>query len=135
MIIHLKLTTWPPSLNDLFTPYKGRMIKSRAYRAWVKVAQIELMTQPPRLPEMCYYRADILIPGACGFDLDNVGSKAIFDALGSMKKTPDDRYLVDYRVRWHSGDHVAIALKTEGIEPWATIRNASKSLIRRMSRD
>lgn len=81
-----------------------------------------------------YWRADILIPGiGTRCDLTNY-EKALTDSLVKAGKTPDDRYLVDFRIRFHAGEAVEIAVKRENIEHWAKIREASKATTRKMKR-
>ena len=120
----------------MFTPVgKGRHILSKEARAWKKAKSLELMGQRGIGPEPCYWRADILIPGkGARCDLTNY-EKALTDILVETEKAPDDRYLVDFRIRFHGGDFVVIAIKREELNKWATIKHASKSLIRKLSRE
>jgi hypothetical protein len=107
-------------------------VASEEYAAWMTHAQYQLNSQRG-LPDKCYWRADIKIPGhKTAADLDNMG-KGIFDALHKSGKTPDDRYLVDVRLRWWAGEKVAIIVAEEDAETWGPIRGASAKLIARLS--
>lgn len=132
----LTLKTVPPSVNKTTTVGtvngKARKMKSKDYEAWLEAAHWELKPQDG-LYEFGYWRADILIPGTAKSDLDNL-LKGILDSLGKAEKTPDDRYLVDLRIRFHEGPHVEIAVKIEELHKWAKIKQASKSLIRKLAK-
>ena len=137
-VYRLRLSTPPPSVNAMWRAVvRGKNavnILSKDGRAWKEMAELELMSQQGLGSDPQYWRADILIPGkGARVDLDN-NLKGILDALGAAGKSPDDRYLVDLRIRFHSGDHVAIALKQEDLSTWAKIRNASKSLIQKLAK-
>ena len=134
-VAHLEISKPPPSVNAMYVPIaKGRSILSKEGRAWKKMVERELADQDGIIPDPSYYRLDILIPGkGSRCDLPNY-EKALTDALVKANKTPDDRYLVDYRLRFHDGNTVKIAAKTEDLNTWATIRNASKSLIRKLAK-
>tara|TARA_R110000850_G_scaffold23358_1_gene69087 strand:- start:22090 stop:22518 length:429 start_codon:yes stop_codon:yes gene_type:complete len=132
----LTLKTVPPSVNKATTVGtvngKARKMKAPEYEAWLEAAHWELNSQDG-IYETGYWRADILIPGTARSDLDNL-LKGILDSLGKAKKTPDDRYLVDLRIRFHVGPHVEIAIKIEELHKWAKIKQASKSLIKRLAK-
>ena len=134
MIKHLTLSTPPPSVNAMYVPIgRGRSILSADGRAWKKLALGELVGQRGIVSEPSYWRMDVLIPGkGARCDLPNY-EKALTDILVKAGKAPDDRYLVDYRFRFHGGDTVKIAIKAEGTLKWATIKGASKALIRKLS--
>ncbi len=140
-IRNLKLIDPPPSVNNATVPIRRKLktgafqvvkVASKDYAAWMTHAQYQLNSQIG-LPDKCYWRADVKIPAAkTAADLDNMG-KGIFDALHKSKKTPDDRYLVDLRLRWWAGDHVSIWLVEEDATKWGPIRAASEKLIAKLS--
>ena len=134
MIVHLKLSAPPPSVNAMYVPIgKGRSILSKEGRAWKEMAAAELQAQRGIGSDPTYWRADVLIPGrGARCDLTNY-EKALTDALVKAGKVPDDRYLVDYRIRFHGGSSVKIAVKTETVDVWATIKNASAQLRKKLS--
>ena len=138
MIFNLTLTSPPPSVNATTKIGNGKSgksekISSNEYKAW-RSEQYWHLHKQFGFSEDCYWRADVLVPGhRSGADLDNL-AKGIFDAMGEAKKTPDDRYLVDFRFRWYAGDVVKIKIKMERVEPWATIRRASKSLAKKLAK-
>ena len=150
MIAHLTLSAPPPSVNAMWrATVRGKVavnILSKEGRDWKEAAERELKGQtglPGKLvmkggeavfvPNPSYWRADILIPSSkTKCDLDNL-LKGILDALGAAGKTPDDRYLVDLRIRFHGGSSVKIAVKTENVDVWATIKNASAQLRKKLS--
>jgi Holliday junction resolvase RusA-like endonuclease len=137
----LKLIDPPPSVNNATVPIRRKLksgafeivkVSSKDYAAWMTHAQYQLNSQTG-LPDECYWRADIMVPAAkTAADLDNM-AKGIFDALHKSKKSPDDRYLVDLRLRWWEGDHVAILLAEEDATKWGPIRAASEKLIAKLS--
>jgi Holliday junction resolvase RusA-like endonuclease len=108
-------------------------ILSKEGRAWKELAASELKGQPA-LVGPCYWRADILISSLqTKCDLDNL-LKGILDALGAAGKTPDDRYLVDLRIRFHGGNAIKIAIKQEELSKWATIKQTSRSLMKKLGK-
>lgn len=132
-VYRLEISTPPPSVNAMWRAVKGRNILSEAGRLWKEQAATELMNQKG-LRGPCYWRADILIPASkTKSDLDNL-MKGTLDALHESGKAPDDRYLVDLRIRFHGGDTVKIAIQMESLETWANIKKASKALIRKLAR-
>ncbi len=129
----LRLSKQPPSVNAMWRAVGGRNILSAEGRAWKEQAQWELMPQKG-IAGPCYWRASILVPGSGSkMDIDN-NLKGILDALGAAGKTPDDRYLVDLRIRFHDGPGVIINIKRESVTKWATIKKASKSLIKKLAK-
>lgn len=133
-VAHLVLSVPPPSVNAMYVPIgKGRSILSKEGRAWKEMAAGELQAQRGIGLAPAYWRADVLIPGrGARCDLTNY-EKALTDALVKAGKAPDDRYLVDYRIRFHGGSSVKIAVKTENVDVWATIKNASAQLRKKLS--
>ena len=134
----LTISKAPPSVNAMWRAVvRGKVavnILSKDGRVWKELAAGELQRQIGIGDGPCYWRADILIPGqGSRADLDNF-SKGILDALGAAGKTPDDRYLVDLRIRFHGGESVEIAIKKEELHKWATIKNASKSLMKKLAK-
>ena len=134
----LTISEAPPSVNAMWRAVvrgkKAVNILSERGRNWKDLAAKELASQKGMGCEPCYWRADVLIPGkGSRADIDNY-AKGILDALGASGKTPDDRYLVDLRLRFHAGPNVKIAIKQEELSKRATIKNASKSLIRKLAR-
>jgi len=146
-VFHLTIEDPPPSVNAMTTVTRGRKIKSNEGRGWHDAAVYELKDQigmPGELviekgvsvyrPYPCYWRVDILIPSSkTKCDLDNL-LKGILDALGAAGKTPDDRYLVDLRIRFHGGLPVKIAIKQEDLSTWAKIKKTSTSLTRKLAK-
>jgi hypothetical protein len=122
-------------------------ILSKEGRAWKAVAASDLKNQVGMPSEVinkdgkwvtvvrpCYWRADILISSLqTDCDLDNL-LKGILDALGAAGKTPDDRYLVDLRIRFHGGNAIKIAIKQEELSKWATIKQTSRSLMKKLGK-
>jgi hypothetical protein len=113
---------------------KGRSILSKEGRAWKDMAAAELQAQRGIGFDPAYWRADVLIPGrGARCDLTNY-EKALTDALVKAGKVPDDRYLVDYRIRFHGGSSVKIAIKQEELSKWATIKKTSRSLMKKLGK-
>lgn len=123
----LTLTEPPPSVNAMWRSVNGRTILSEKGRNWQALAAYELNGKSGIGDTPGPYRIDILLPGRLKGDIDNY-SKGILDALHRAGKTPDDKYCVDERVRFHGGDHVAIAIKREDLSEWAPIHTNSKYL-------
>ena len=135
-VAHIEISEPPPSVNQMFVPIaKGRSILSKDGRAWKSLAETELQSQIGIGFDPAYWRADILIPGkGARCDLTNY-EKALTDALVKAGKAPDDRYLVDFRIRFHAGDRVKIALKIEDIDQWADVKGASKALRKKLGQN
>lgn len=133
MLIRLTLPDPPPSVNGSTTVIEGRKRSSKEYKAWQTAAGWKLLRQP-KLPGPCYWRCDILIPAKrTGADIGNL-EKAVTDAIVKAGCAPDDRYLVDQRIRFHGGDDVRIAVKMEDAHYWGPIRGASKRLIANLAK-
>jgi len=133
MIKRFVISRPPPSVNAMYVPIaKGRSIVSKDGRAWKELVALELMTQPGIGSGPAYWRADVLIPGiGTRSDLTNY-EKALTDCLVKAGKTPDDRYLVDFRIRFAVIDHVSVAVQIEDTDHWAIVRGASKSTIKKL---
>ncbi len=120
-------------MNRMWRFVKNRPMLSREGRAWKEMAALELMTQRGGFKGPCYWRVSIQIPGTCKADIDNF-CKGILDAMAAAEKSPDDRYLVDLRIRFYDGEKVIITLRKEDLQTWATIKRASKSLLTKLSK-
>jgi Holliday junction resolvase RusA-like endonuclease len=133
VLIRLTLPDPPPSVNESTAVVNGRKIKSKEARVWFTAALYRLNSQP-KLPGPCYWRCSILIPGKrTAADIGNL-EKAVTDAIVQAGCAPDDRYLVDVRLRFHGGDDVKIAVKMEDAYYWGPIRGASKKLIAKLAK-
>lgn len=109
------------------------MRSTKEYLDWQRIAGLELMTQRGKLPDPCYWSSEILIPASkTKADLDNL-LKALHDLLVKNERVPDDRYKVSVRAQFWKGDHVVIAVKQEEVSRWATIKSASKDIIRKLT--
>jgi Holliday junction resolvase RusA-like endonuclease len=130
-----ELTELPPIMNHCRIPSKvgkhARLIDSPEYRAWKTWAHLELSKTRLRLPDHTYWRASLLIPGKSKADIDAY-TKQTVDALVAAECVPDDRYLCDYRVRWHDGETLIVHVRTEPVYPWADIRRAGKTILKRL---
>lgn len=127
----LRISEPPPSVNRAWRSIGGRTLVSKEMRAWKALAAAELATQPG-IAGPCYWSAEILIPGhSTKSDLDNL-AKGILDALHAAGKTPDDRYLVDLRLRFCIGHEVQISVRQEYAKRWGEVRRASKALVRKL---
>jgi len=105
---------------------------SKDYKAWIKLAGQELMTQRGKLPALCYWRIDIGIPRALTkADIGNL-EKAIPDLLVDHRRVPDDRYCVDTRTRFIAGDKVLIDVEKCDLENWLQIMRPGKDLEKRL---
>ena len=131
-MIKFTLTSLPPSVNESKTIRDRRLVHTAKFKKWQDDAILELSLQRRKLSGPCYYRSEILIPRCqSSADLDNF-PKSIHDALHKAGRTPDDRYLVDFRVKFYAGNVVVIAIKKESLGPWIKIMKPSKSLAKKL---
>ena len=88
MISHFDLTL-PPSVNDIWTPVGSRMVRSKAYRAWLTSAGWEL--QAARQASIAgRYNLTVYLPEAMPGDIDN-RCKALSDVLEAHRIIENDR--------------------------------------------
>jgi len=100
---------------------------SKEYSAWKPGSVMFMEATRLRLPDKTYYRALILVPGKTKADVDAFSKQAL-DCLVKAKATPDDSFLCEYSGKFHDGENLIVIVRTEPIEPWATIRNAGKTI-------
>lgn len=142
-MIRFELSTLPPSVNGqtrvgtVTSKATGKRIprkmKTPEYEQWCSKADLEIMMQPGRLPDGCYYAAFFLIPASCRGDLDNY-SKALLDLAVRMGRIPDDKMLVDMRVKFHDKPTVVVGFCEERVSQWQFVkRSISKTLKRARS--
>lgn len=86
----------PTSTNKLHTGNGADKRRTKGYSDWLKVAKLTIMTQrlnnPIRQLPAGWYVARVYVPLADPGDIDN-RTKALFDALKTMRVTPDDKWL------------------------------------------
>lgn len=79
----------PPSTNAIWRAFRGRVIKSREYRAWLEQAALEIMRQRPK-PVCGPVFLSIVCEENGRRDLDGY-AKAIIDCLVTNKLIDGDR--------------------------------------------
>lgn len=91
---------FPPSVNRLYRSFKGRSIKSKAYREWEKEAAWSLVAQKPR-PIKGRYKLTLLLtpPDKRKRDLGNL-EKAISDALQTAGVIENDHLCRRLVIEW-----------------------------------
>lgn len=94
----------PPTLNRIWRVGNKRIYRSPEYLAWQKQADAHAMAQRLKIVTIeGMFTAEIGIdPVATEADLDNVGTKALFDWAQSRELIRDDRHCVAYSVKWVS---------------------------------
>ena len=91
----------PPSVNKMYIAKGKHRFKTQEYNAWIIRTMQELRAAPAM--DCKYFSCDIKIPWSMKTkgDIDNRG-KAIGDIFVKTKKIPDDRYCLDFRIRYVS---------------------------------
>lgn len=132
--LKLRLPDPPPSVNRAWRMFRGHMVRSDTFKRWEANALYVFHGQVDgeKLPAWCYWRADIAIPRSkVSGDIDNL-AKGLLDAVVRAGLTPDDRYVVDLRLRFWAGDHVIINLSEAETELWLKEMNASPATRKKM---
>lgn len=128
----LRLSSPPPSVNEatrtIVLGKTSRKVATEQYKSWLQASHFELMRQPGIGKEQGWWRADVLITGNCNVDLDNM-AKGIMDVMRKAEKTPDDRYLVDLRLRFGQVSGVSIIIERQDPDVWAKIRKVSTKML------
>lgn len=90
----------PPSLNGAYSSVGRRRVKSKAYRVWLNVADLELMVQRRHCKDSIKgpYSLHISVPQSMRGDVDN-RVKPLADFLVSQEITTDDRFCQAITVR------------------------------------
>ena len=92
---------WPPSVNNYWRTFRGRMIISKAGREYrTAVAEQVVMQSMPKFGE-CSIKLVIEAyrPDNRRRDLDNL-FKAVLDSMCSAGVFDDDSQIVDLRIYW-----------------------------------
>jgi len=94
----------PPTLNTIWRRGSGRTYASPTYLAWQKQADAHAMVQRLKVQTISGdFTAEIGIDRArTRADLDNVGTKALFDWAQSRELIRNDKHCVGYSVKWVS---------------------------------
>ena len=93
----------PPSINRLWRHGRGKHYNSPAYLQWITDADmVAIARKYMQGHEMVIGKwiADITIKRVARFDLDNLGTKALFDWLESREFVRSDHDNEGYTVRW-----------------------------------
>ena len=135
----------PPSVNTQKAAFaaggKARLIKTKKYREWIAETLFDVASQPgfdnvigkDMVERPFLWSSEILFPcNVSNMDLDNV-PKAIHDLLVTAGKVPDDRYLVEFRVRWSSGNDLTVTVIKENLEKWGAVKKLSKPIMRKLA--
>jgi crossover junction endodeoxyribonuclease RusA len=81
---------WPPSANAIWRSYRGRVVRSAAYKAWRDIAGKEIMMQRPKKHRgPVDVTIELASPSRRKFDLDN-RAKSILDLLVDMRVIEGD---------------------------------------------
>ena len=107
-LVHVLDLPCPPSVNALWRSNRGRVHKSKAYEKWLHEADNAAVLRG-------YVRGRKSIPGpfearirvvrtATKADIDNVGTKALFDWPQSRGFIANDKNCVRYSVEWTAAD-------------------------------
>ena len=76
---------WPPSTNAIWRSYRGRVVRSAAYKSWQVRAGKEIMVQRPgRHKGPVSVHIELASPTKRAFDIDN-RVKPILDLLVDMQ--------------------------------------------------
>lgn len=110
--IELKLPGIPPSVNRLWRAVDGKVLKSEAYREWTASIVPELRAQAGVKRMRAAYEMTVELgkPDNRRRDLDNVGSKALSDALCQAGIVKDDSLCQSLTLRWVSAPGTKIIL-------------------------
>lgn len=103
-IVHRLDLPCPPSLNSIWRNGKGRTYKSAKYQSWLGQADMAVMAAGGlrgRRTITCAFEAQIFIKRkATRADLDNIGTKALFDWAQSRGYIANDKNCIGYSVKW-----------------------------------
>jgi Holliday junction resolvase RusA-like endonuclease len=134
MLLKLRHSEAPLSVNRAWRKFRGHMVRSPEFKNWEAsaVANFQQSAAGARLPEWCYWAVDIYIPRRqYRSDIDN-GAKAVIDAIVRAGLTPDDRYVVDSRLRFWGGNYLLVYVKDERLDTWLDVMNPSPAILRKM---
>lgn len=109
----------PPSLNRLYRAVDGRSIISSEYRAWIKLAQQEVMLQKPRLLKgRVDVHVELLCPDKRRRDIDNFGFKAVIDLLKKIGVIEDDdsRFVRSIHAHWRDEGPACVVTVKRSLE-------------------
>lgn len=111
--MELRLPGIPPSINRLWRAHEGRVIKSEEYRTWTDQIIPELRAQAGVKRMRAGYEITVEIgrPDKRRRDLDNIGTKALQDALVRAGIVKDDSLCQAISVRWVSAPGTRIILQ------------------------
>jgi Holliday junction resolvase RusA-like endonuclease len=92
----------PPTLNTIWRRGAGRIYVSAAYLTWQKQADAHAMAQRLRVATIPGdFTAEIWIDRSkTRADLDNIGTKCLFDWAQSRRLIRNDKFCVGYSVEW-----------------------------------
>jgi Holliday junction resolvase RusA-like endonuclease len=107
-IVHVLDLPCPPSVNALWRSNRGRVHKSGAYTKWLGQADIAAVVgkyMRGRKTILGAFEARVrVVRSATKADIDNIGSKALFDWAQSRGFIANDKNCVRYSVEWTAAD-------------------------------
>ncbi len=93
----------PPSVNSTHRAVKGRVIKSKRYRAWIDKAGKEILAQRRgQVPIIGHFQSHIILSDIMrrsNFDIDN-RIKAVMDILQAHKLIQNDAMQDKLTIEW-----------------------------------
>ena len=124
----------PPSVNQAWRHWKGRVVRSAEFQAWETSAwwQVKQQAGKFKLPDPSYWGTALFIPRCkTRVDCDNV-AKAVHDMLKKTDVVPDDRFLVHTSSVYYTGDKFRIDITHESLDDWIPIMNPSRDVEKRL---
>ena len=124
----------PPSVNQAWRHWKGRVVRSAEFQAWETSAwwQVKQQAGKFKIPDPAYWGTMLFVHRSkTRIDVDNV-AKACHDMLRKTGIVPDDRYLVSTSQFYYTGDKFRVDISWEPLETWIPIMNPSDALKKRL---
>jgi Holliday junction resolvase RusA-like endonuclease len=107
-IVHVLDLPCPPSINALWRSNRGRVHKSAAYTNWLTgadaAAVLAGVVRGRKIIAGSFEARIRVVRSATRADIDNVGTKALFDWAQSRGFIADDKNCVRYSVEWTAAD-------------------------------
>ena len=124
----------PPSVNQAWRHWKGRVVRSAEFQAWETSAWWQVKQQAGRfkLPDPAYWGTMLYVPRSkTRVDVDNV-SKATHDMLKKTGIVPDDRFLVYTSSVYCTDNRFRIDITHAPLDVWIPIMNPSRDVEKRL---
>jgi Holliday junction resolvase RusA-like endonuclease len=107
-IVHVLDLPCPPSVNALWRSNRGRVHRSAAYDKWLAAADAAAVLagviRGRKIIAAAFEARIRVVRSATKADIDNVGTKALFDWAQSRGFIANDKNCVRYSVEWTGAD-------------------------------